>query len=51
MRLTKDGGATWTYNKDSDAGVVLQKRSEEANEHSNLVRGLKNLGAVLASFD
>ncbi|KAJ5249928.1 hypothetical protein N7489_000338 [Penicillium chrysogenum] len=41
--LLWDGGATWTYNKDSDAGVVLQKRSEEANEHSNLVRLIDSL--------
>ncbi|KAJ5506824.1 hypothetical protein N7453_005781 [Penicillium expansum] len=36
--LLWDGGATWTYNKYSDAGIALQKRSEKTNEHSNLVR-------------
>ncbi|KAJ6183901.1 hypothetical protein N7519_005202 [Penicillium mononematosum] len=41
--LLWDGGATWTYNKDSDTGIVLQKRSEKTNEHSNLVRLIDSL--------
>ncbi|OQE86090.1 hypothetical protein PENNAL_c0022G01989 [Penicillium nalgiovense] len=48
--LLWDGGATWTYNKDSDAGIVLQKRSEETNEHSNLVRLIDSLQARAELF-
>ncbi|KAJ5423291.1 hypothetical protein N7491_008507 [Penicillium cf. griseofulvum] len=48
--LLWDGGATWTYSKDSDAGVALQKRSEETNEHSNLMRLIDSLQARAEVF-
>ncbi|KAJ5604170.1 hypothetical protein N7537_007126 [Penicillium hordei] len=48
--LLWDGGATWTYNKDSNAGIALQKRSEKANEHSNLVRLIDSLQARAELF-
>ncbi|KAI3142911.1 hypothetical protein CBS147330_698 [Penicillium roqueforti] len=41
--LLWDGGSTWTYVKNSDAGVALKKRSEKTNEHSNLVRLIDSL--------
>jgi hypothetical protein len=48
--LLWDGGTTWTYNKDSDTGIVLQKRSEKPNEHSNLVRLIDSLQARAELF-
>ncbi|KAJ5497450.1 hypothetical protein N7463_009437 [Penicillium fimorum] len=48
--LLWDGGATWTYNKDSDAGVELQNRSERTNEHSNLMRLIDSLQARAELF-
>ncbi|KAK4867097.1 hypothetical protein LT330_007838 [Penicillium expansum] len=48
--LLWDGGATWTYNKYSDAGIALQKRSEKTNEHSNLVRLIDSLQARAELF-
>jgi hypothetical protein len=41
--LLWDGGATWTYSKDSDDGVALQKRNEETSQHSNLMRLIDSL--------
>ncbi|KAJ5404964.1 hypothetical protein N7465_006248 [Penicillium sp. CMV-2018d] len=48
--LLWDGGATWTYIKDSNAGITLQKRSEKTNEHSNLVRLIDSLQARAELF-
>ncbi|KAJ5849670.1 hypothetical protein N7455_009526 [Penicillium solitum] len=48
--LLWDGGAMWTYNKDSNAGIALQKRSEKTNEHSNLVRLIDSLQARAELF-
>ncbi|KAJ5686819.1 hypothetical protein N7536_009438 [Penicillium majusculum] len=48
--LLWDGGAMWTYNKDSNAGITLQKRSEKTNEHSNLVRLIDSLQARAELF-
>ncbi|OQD62225.1 hypothetical protein PENPOL_c013G06555 [Penicillium polonicum] len=48
--LLWDGGATWTYIKDSNGGITLQKRSEKTNEHSNLVRLIDSLQARAELF-
>lgn len=48
--LLWDGGTTWTYIKDSNGGITLQKRSEKTNEHSNLVRLIDSLQARAELF-
>ncbi|CAI7591385.1 unnamed protein product [Penicillium viridicatum] len=48
--LLWEGGATWTYIKDSNARIALQKRSEKTNEHSNLVRLIDSLQARAELF-
>ncbi|KAJ5178541.1 uncharacterized protein N7500_001240 [Penicillium coprophilum] len=41
--LLWDGGAAWTYGKDSDDGIVLLRRNEDTNQHSNLIRLIDSL--------
>ncbi|OQE00687.1 hypothetical protein PENVUL_c047G04374 [Penicillium vulpinum] len=48
--LLWDGGVTWTYKKDADAGIALQKRNEKKNEHSNLMRLIDSLQARAELF-
>ncbi|EKV15791.1 Protein required for cell viability, putative [Penicillium digitatum] len=48
--LLWDGGAMWTYIKDSDARIALQKRSEKTSEHSNMVQLIDSIQARVEVF-
>ncbi|KAJ5783119.1 hypothetical protein N7457_004893 [Penicillium paradoxum] len=41
--LLWDGGTNWTYNKDSEAGLALHKRSGKQNDQSNLLQLIDSL--------
>ncbi|KAJ5120770.1 uncharacterized protein N7515_010158 [Penicillium bovifimosum] len=48
--LLWDGGSTWTYGKGSDGGLVLQKRNETKNAHSNLLQLIDSLSGRAELF-